>query len=513
MFDRSIERRDARFQPVRLLVLAFTIAFCAPMVFSQNIQKSDPRSSRGLIRNLPQAFQGYTIVSPLRSTNTFLVDMKGEVVHTWKGGYTPTFGVYLLDNGNLLRAGHDPNNFYYREGGQGGIIQEISWDGTVVWEYKYSDRHHAQHHDIEPLPNGNVLLLAWEKKTGHQALIAGRDPKMITADGLWPEHLVEVRPIKPNGGEIVWEWHVWDHLIQDRDPKLRFFGKPEEHPERIYINGDFGRRRDSEEEIAQLRALGYITDSPPAGGQPTLDPNRNNDWNHANSISYNPELDQIAISVLRFSEIWVIDHSTTTEEAAGRSGGNSGKGGDLLYRWGNPQTYLGPGFAEQQQLFSQHDVRWIPDGLPGAGNLTVFNNGRGRFDGAYSSIDEIRLPKNSRRGYGAKDAKLPADAEFVWSFSGSAGERFYSSHISGTERLPNGNTLICVGIQGRVFEVTPQGKTVWDYLNPISEETSSSLPPWLTSSNPRAPRQIEPYGLLRASRVGRNHPGLERLAK
>ncbi len=268
MFDRSTERRDARFRPVRLLVLAFTITFCAPMVFSQNNQKSDPRSSRGLIRNLPQAFQGYTIVSPLRSTNTFLVDMKGEVVHTWKGSYTPTFGVYLLDNGNLLRAGHDPNNFYYREGGQGGIIQEISWDGTVVWEYKYSDRHHAQHHDIEPLPNGNVLLLAWEKKTGHQALIAGRDPKMITADGLWPEHLVEVRPIRPNGGEIVWEWHVWDHLIQDRDPKLRFFGKPEEHPERIYINGDFGRRRDSEEEMAQLRALGYIADSPP-GGWPT----------------------------------------------------------------------------------------------------------------------------------------------------------------------------------------------------------------------------------------------------
>ena len=132
MFDRSIERRDARFQPVRLLVLAFTIAFCAPMVFSQNNQKSDPRSSRCLILNLPQAFQGYTIVSPLRSTNTFLVDMRVEVVHTLKGSYTPTFGVYLLDNGNPLHAGHDPNNFYYREGGQGGIIQEISWDGTVV---------------------------------------------------------------------------------------------------------------------------------------------------------------------------------------------------------------------------------------------------------------------------------------------------------------------------------------------------------------------------------------------
>jgi len=483
------------------------------MVISQDLQKSDSRPSRGLIRNLPEAFQGYTIVSPLRSTNTFLVDMMGDVVHTWKGGYTPTFGIYLLDNGNLLRAGHDPNNSYYGEGGQGGIIQEISWAGEVVWEYAYSNRHHVQHHDIEPLPNGNVLLLAWEKKTGHQTVLAGRDPKMITNDGLWPEHLVEVRPIRPKGGEVVWEWHVWDHLIQDRDPKLRNYGKPDQHPERIYINGDFGRRMDSEAEIARLKALGYIADSPHAGGQPTLDPTRNKDWNHANSISYNPELDQIAMSVLRFSEIWIIDHSTTTEEAAGRSGGNGGNGGDLLYRWGNPQTYLGRGFAQRQKLFSQHDARWIPDGWPGAGNLTIFNNGRGRFDGAYSSVDEIRLPKNSRGAHGTKGAILPAEAEVVWSFSGSEDERFYSSHISGAERLPNGNTLVCDGKKGRVFEVTRQGKIVWDYLNPITEDMSTVLPPWFTSSNPMAPRQIEPYGLLRTSRVGRNHPGLERLAK
>ena len=483
------------------------------VAFGQDGATSDAQSSRGLVRNLPEAFEGYTIVSPIRSTSTYLVDMKGEVVHVWKGGYTPTFGVYLLDNGNLLRAGHDPKNFYYREGGQGGIIQEISWDGAIVWEYTYSDRHHIQHHDLEPLPNGNVLLLAWEKKVAHQALMAGRDPKMITADGLWPEHLVEVRPIRPKGGEIVWEWHVWDHLIQDRDPKLKYFGKPAEHPERIYINGDFGRRRDSEAEIARLIALGYISDSPQPGGQPTLDPNRNQDWNHANAISYNPDLDQIAISVLRFSEIWIIDHSTTTGEAAGPRGGKGGRGGDLLFRWGNPQSYLGPGFAREQRFFSQHDVRWIPDGFPGAGNLTVFNNGRGRFDGDYSSVDEIRLPKVNRGGYRSEDENLPADATLVWSFSGSDDERFYSSHISGAERLPNGNTLICAGIQGRIFEVTPRGKIVWDYLNPISDEAVNDLPPWVTSSDPRAPRQIEPYGLLRASRVGRNHPGLKKLAK
>ncbi len=439
--------------------------------------------------------------------------MRGEVIHEWESQYTPTFGVYLLANGNLLRAGRDPNNSFFEVGGQGGIVQEIAWDGSVVWEYVYSNRQHAQHHDIEPLPNGNVLLLAWERKTAHEALTAGRNPEMLVGIGLWPEHLVEIRPIRPSGGEVVWEWHLWDHLIQDRDPKLKNFGAAEQHPELVDINGDSGHRRESDEELAQLRALGYIGDSPRARDPQARGDKQKSDWNHANSISYSPGLDQIALSVLRFSEVWIIDHSTTTEEAAGSRGGRGGRGGDLLYRWGNPQTSLGPGFTREQRFFAQHDVRWIPEGYPGAGNLTVFNNGRGRFDGDYSSVDEIRLPKNNRRGYRSKAENLPADAALVWSFSGSDEERFYSSHISGAERLPNGNTVICVGIEGRIFEVTPRGKIVWDYLNPISEEAANDIPPWITSSSQKLPRQIEPYGLLRASRIGPNHPGLGRLTK
>ena len=147
--------------------------------------------------------------------------MKGKVVHEWKSRYTPTFGIHLLANGNLLRAGRDPNNPHFDVGGQGGIVQEITWDGSIAWEYVYSNRQHAQHHDIEPLPNGNVLLLAWERKTALEASTAGRNPEMLVGTGLWSEHLVEVRPIRPSGGEVVWEWHLWDHLFQDRDPKFK----------------------------------------------------------------------------------------------------------------------------------------------------------------------------------------------------------------------------------------------------------------------------------------------------
>src|SRR5207237_3318095 len=111
-------------------------------------------------------------------------------------------------------------------------------------------------------------------------------------------------------------------------------------------------------------------------------------WTHINAVAYHPEFDQIMVSVHGFSEFWILDHGTTTAEAAGHKGGKYGKGGDLLYRWGNPQAYRA-GKAADQQLFGQHNAHWIPKGLGGAGHVLVFNNGLGRKDGSYSSVDEI----------------------------------------------------------------------------------------------------------------------------
>ncbi len=181
------------------------------------------------------------------------------------------------------------------------------------------------------------------------------------------------------------------------------------------------------------------------------------DWNHINAIDYNAEFDQIMLSVRNFSEIWVIDHSTTTAEAAGHSGGDSGKGGDLLYRWGNPQAY-DAGTAADQQLFVQHDAQWIPDGYPGAGNILVFNNGSGRPDGDYSSVDEIVPPVDGDGDYSGYGPAAP-----VWRYTAAPPTDFYAQNISGAQRLPNGNTLICDGPNSYFFEVTPAGEIVWDY--------------------------------------------------
>jgi hypothetical protein len=422
---------------------------------------SRPARRTGVLRSGPDAFVGYTLFAPLRSTTTYLIDMQGHLVHSWQSDAPPGNAVYLLENGHLLRSEQIRGNPTFHGGGLGGRIREYAWDGDLVWEYVYADERHMQHHDLEPLPNGNVLLIAWERKSRQEAIAAGRDPGRLGPVGLWPDHIVEVKPSRPRVGTIVWEWHVWDHLIQDHDPTKANYGVVADHPELIDINFDGRSAPLTAEEQRRLEALGYAV--PPSGPQPQ---DFHPDWNHTNSVAYNAELDQIALSVLGFNEIWVIDHSTTTEEATGHTGGRYGKGGDLLYRWGNPRAYRA-GSAADQQLFAQHDARWVPRGFPGAGNLLVFNNGLRRPEGECSSVDEIRPPIDGEGRYDLRVGDAFGPAKPAWTYTAQPKPSFFAGHISGAQRLPNGNTLICSGEEGRFFEVDRRGRTVWEYVNPF----------------------------------------------
>ncbi|MFB3056906.1 MAG: T9SS type A sorting domain-containing protein, partial [Ignavibacteriaceae bacterium] len=190
------------------------------------------------------------------------------------------------------------------------------------------------------------------------------------------------------------------------------------------------------------------------------------DWNHINAVDYNEDLDQIILSVHHFGEIWIIDHSTTTEEAAGHFGGNSGMGGDLLYRWGNPQTY-DRGDVTDQMLFGQHDSHWIESGLPGEGNILIFNNGRNRPGGDYSTVDEIVPPVDQNGNYLLEPGTTYGPDQLLWTYVDPVPSDFYSPNVSGSQRQPNGNTLICSGTWGRFFEVTNEGELVWLYVNPV----------------------------------------------
>jgi len=391
------------------------------------------------INNLNEE-QWYTLFAPQSSFTTYLINYKKEVVHTWESDYIPGHSAYLLENGNLLRTAFLGAHPVFLSGGMGGGIQEIDCNGTVIWDFKYSGDAYLSHHDVKRLSNGNTLMIAWELKNRTEVVSAGRNPDLIPMLGIWPDHVIEVAPTGPTSGDIVWEWHVWDHLIQDFDPSQENYGVVGDHPELIDIN--FGK-------VAS-------------------------DWNHINSIDYNEEFDQILLSVHNFNEIWVIDHSTTTEEAAGHSGGYSGKGGDILYRWGNPVAYRA-GTKDDQKFFGQHDARWIDTGCLGEGNILVFNNGLGRPGSSYSSVDEIISPVDTNGNYSLETGSAYDPEEPIWIYTAENPPDFYAYMISGAQRLSNGNTVICDGKKGVFFEVTYEKKTVWEYTNPYPNQLLNTV--------------------------------------
>jgi hypothetical protein len=386
---------------------------------------------RGLRLSTPGAAQGYVYYTPLISSTTYLVETgSGDVVHTWESDYAPSGFVYLLDNGNLLRGARQPDVAVFSGGGQGGRLQELAWDGEVVWDYEYASEDYLLHHDVAVLPNGNILAITWEAKSLEEVQQMGIRPEMTPEGGLWPDMIVELGPRPPDGARIVWEWHMWDHLIQNRDAALSDYGDLSEHPELIDINGG-GQPPDDiyAEDLARYRELGHVPDSaehdPPA------------DLMHTNAIAYNAALDQIAVSMQTYSEIWIIDHSTTTEEARGHTGGRWGRGGYLLYRWGNPRNYE-RGDETDQRLFGQHDVRWVAEGLPGAGNILVFSNNVTEPDGVHSAVLEIEAPTDGDGRYLLNEGEPFGPTTPTWSYTAPDPPSFLSPFISGAHRLADG---------------------------------------------------------------------------
>ncbi|MDX1407382.1 MAG: aryl-sulfate sulfotransferase, partial [Saprospiraceae bacterium] len=232
----------------------------AAMVLS--ISWASSQQTVGLFVYEPGAFDGYTLFAPTGYEHTYLIDNCGMLVNEWSSQFTPGMSAYLLADGDLIRAARIGSSF--NGGGSGGRIERYSWDNQLEWHINYSTSNYHQHHDIEPMPNGNVLLIAWEKRTRDEAIAAGRNPDLVTVSGLWPERIVELEPVGEDDFNVVWIWHLWDHLIQDFDSTRANYGTVAEHPERVDIN------------YIGINGFGA-------------------DWIHCNSIDYHPDLDQILI--------------------------------------------------------------------------------------------------------------------------------------------------------------------------------------------------------------------------
>ena len=444
------------------------------------------QSARGVVVHKPGAFPGYTLFAPLGNKSTHLIDMDGKVVHSWLSEYMPANSVFLLENGDLLRCSKaEGNRRFGSRGPSGGRIERYSWEGELLWNHVYSNDVQHHHHDIVPLPNGNVLLIAWHYVSKEDAIAAGRNPETVSDDGVFPDKIVELKQISATDAETVWGWNTWDHLVQDFDATKANFGDVAEHPELVDVN---------------------------------LNPRPRTDWMHSNCVSYNAQLDQVILNVRSFGEFFVIDHSTTTAEAAGHSGGKYGRGGDILYRWGNPANYKA-GATGDRKLFGQHDARWVDSGFPGEGNITIFNNGSQRPGGEYSSVEEIVTPLTDKGVYELQPNMPFGPKEPVWQYTASNKLDFYSSFISGAERLPNGNTLICAGALGEFIEVTPDKEVVWKYLNPFFNEAApqasragrAARNSPANSGRNRGGSPQSPHIVFRAERYPLDYPAFGRL--
>lgn len=451
---------------------------------------------RGLKINSAGLAEGYVLFAVPNSPLMYLLNRRGEVVHQWKSN-VGIFSGYMQDDGSLIVGALQPDFPTFGFGGPYGRLQKISWDGKILWDFIYADEHQILHHDFTVLRNGNILAIAYETKTYDEAISRGRKPEKIPKSGPWVDKIIEIQPDGRTGGKIVWEWHVWDHLIQDTDPAKANFGKPADHPE--LLDFDLGEKapppmKISQDSLEVLRAKGMV-------GQNQTLYNSGSDIFHFNAVKYNAETDQIVFSSPNLSEIYVIDHSTTTKQAAGHKGGRGGKGGDFLYRWGNPKNYQ-RGDSTNQKIFGQHDVRWIQKGLPGAGHLTLFNNDLpGKDSLNYSMIFEIAPPVNDKGNYYLESNHTYGPDKPVWTYMAPDTLSFYASFISGAQRMENGGTFINEGPKGHFFEVTPDGKMVWEYFNPFHGDMR------MDNGDPVQAIPFAYWG-FRANFIPAKHPGM-----
>lgn len=358
---------------------------------------------------------GYTLFAPENNNSVYLINNCGQKVNEWTFTEPPGLTCYILENGNLLRAGKD-------------ALEIRDWSNNVIWSYQLATLGLGQHHDIEPLPNGNILCVIGDFYPKATILSEGRNPAITGAGDFKLDKIVEIHPIGSNNASVVWEWKFNDHFIQDFDNTKLNFGVVIDHPELIDLNFDNAQNKD------------YV---------------------HVNAVDYNAELDQVLITSRHLGEIYIVDHSTTTAQAAGHTGGNSNKGGDILWRWGNPQVYKQ---ANNQKLFLPHDAKWVEPTYLDYGKITVYNNG-GDITDTFSSI--VLITPDINNGIYLKESNIFKPLDFEWSWNGSFfGRIMQENKKSGTHELPNGNFIVSESSLGQVSEITRSGAQLWTYKNP-----------------------------------------------
>jgi hypothetical protein len=399
---------------VSALLAANSLVLAAPTVFPTGTTIYDPQL----------AWNGFTVLSILDTRAVLVIDMNGNVVKRWDDLNVSGGGPARILPGGILvsSAGANPPHQ------ESSALVQRDFDGNEMWRFDHNEQitldngntiwSSRQHHDWQrsdfpagyyspeftpAAENATTLLLT---HTNHVA-------PAVTDRTLEDDRLIEIN----RAGEIQWEWLASDHIDElGFDPDAR----------------------------AAIRAASLYSEA-----------RGSFDWLHANSAHYVGPNSWFDAGDQRFAPDNVIISSRESSLVF------------IINRAGNVVWKLGPDFSRSEaerkigQIIGQHHAHFIPPGLPGAGNVIIFDNGGASGYGAPSPQGRLYQRANSR----VLEIN-PVTLEVVWSYSAA---NFFSTNISGAQRLPNGNTLITEGAPGRVFEVTTSGETVWEYMNAPGE--------------------------------------------
>ena len=335
----------------------------------------------------------------------YLTNKTGEKLNVWNFDSKLGNDLELIKDGSLIGL-FKSDNVFFSFGGYGGIVKKFNPSGILEWQYEVNNENELAHHDFEILPNGNVLLLVWERFTEEQAINFG-------FSGTGEIFLEKIIEINPNNDSVVWEWRSVDHLIQDFDSIKPNYGKISEYPQKIDLNYN------------QIE---------------------NGDLMHANGLYYDQKRNLILLSVNFYSEIWAIPHQYDTEV-------NKTEKGDLAFRFGNPNAFDSYG---ERILFNNHHPNIVSLHPESLDNFLIYMNGSKNNQ---SAVYEFAFPPKFET-----DPKDWSQPELVWQFSDVD---LFSAKLSGCIRLPNGNTLICEGDYG-YWEVTKDKEVVWKYKGDTS---------------------------------------------
>lgn len=397
----------------------------------------------GLTNYRPTATDVYTLFAPAGSTLVYLIDNCGNVVHSWATSTQPGQAIAITDKGELVHTGKIDNENFAGGGSLGGRIEILDWNGTVKWRYDYSSPTHTTHHDMCLMPNGNILVMAWQLKSPAEAITAGRNPAYVSAKGLWAEQLIELKPVGADSAVVMWKWDVWDHLVQDYDSTKPNYGVVADNPDKINLNYD------------KLDLPG---------------------WVHINSVDYNAELNQVMVSSRAFGEVWIINHDTGVV-------GNSKSG--LLFRYGNPAAY-NRGTIYDRKFFYQHNAHWVHCGIGYDDAWMVFNNGTFRPSGEYSIVEVFMPERDATGNYRYSPADLYRSNNVRSYNSNNRYGKFFSRRVSGALLLHNGHMRVCVGSEGRFMELDGNDSIVWQYICPVGlggkPVSQGSKPPFVANT-------------------------------